>query len=246
MRHKVPQTIVLAGGLGSRLGDAGQQCPKIMQPVAGRPFLDFMLQPLIDRGIHRYLFCLGHLADPVVDHLRQRWPDLDVAIHIDTTPRGTAGALLTARELLDDVFLVVLGDTYLDMDYLAMTQELTPDLAGVMAVSGAVGDVPGNVEVEEKRVARYHKCTRPHSHPWVDTGVLLLRREALGHLVATDEPLDLGGLFEKLIEQGALGAYEVNNTFYDIGTPARLSRFNLLMHQTEMRRVLTRQTSQPK
>ncbi|MEE4596102.1 sugar phosphate nucleotidyltransferase [Streptomyces sp. DSM 41524] len=241
-----PQVVVLAGGLGSRLGEAGRHCPKIMQPVEGRPFLDLLLQPLISRGMRRYVFCLGHLADPVTDHLRRRWPELEISIHVDTAPRGTAGSLLAARHMLDEVFLVVLGDTYLDIDYAAMMDLLTPDVAAVMAVSDAQDDVPGNIEIEHGRVLLYDKGADAHDHAWVDTGALLLRREALGRLRVADESVDLGALFHALIEHTALAAHVVHAAFYDIGTPARLSRFSLLVRQRQLSGPSTRHLPRPK
>lgn len=224
MRGRDTQVVVLAGGRGTRLGAAGRRCPKVLQPVGGRLFVDIMLQPLLDQGFRRFCFCLGHLADQVVAHLRGHRGQLRVSWHVDAEPPGTGGTLLAARALLDEVFLVVLGDTYLDLDYGDLLDRLEPDALAVMAVTDAVAEVPGNVEFTGGRVTRYDKALGPRTR-WVDTGALVLRRAALDLLAGARHPVDLGHLFHRLIEQQALLAHPVDRPFYDIGTPDRLARF---------------------
>lgn len=214
----------MAGGLGTRLGDAGRWCPKVLQPVRGRPFLDIMLRPLLDQGFRRFCFCLGHLADQVVAHLHRHWGWLRLSFHIDAEPPGIGGSLLAARALLDETFLVVMGDTYLDIEYRGLLDQLAPDALGVMSVTDAVTEVPGNVEFRAGRVIQYDKALGPRTR-WVDTGALVLRRRALDLLASEPQPVDLGRLFERMIERDALLAYPVDRPFYDIGTPQRLDRF---------------------
>jgi NDP-sugar pyrophosphorylase family protein len=224
------QVVVLAGGYGTRLGRAGAACPKVMQPVAGRPFADILLSLLIAKGFRRFCFCLGHLAEQVVAHLERRWPRLALTYHVDDKPLGTSGSLIAARELLDERFLLVMGDTYLDIDYAALLAELSPPALGVMAVTDQVTDVPPNVQVSSGRVVRYDKATSVGAS-WVDTGALVLRRSALrlpGDLPAPADvpaPADLGVVLTGLIDRRALLAFPVHTPFYDIGTPDRLDRF---------------------
>lgn len=188
------------------------------------PFLDIMLQPLLAQGFEDFCFCLGHLADQVVAHLRCRWGWLRLSFHVDAEPLGTAGSLRAARRLLDQRFLLVLGDTYLDIDYRSLLGDLTPDALGVMAVSEAVTEVPGNVEIGGGRVTRYDKVAGTDA-TWVDTGAMALSKRALDLIDATSGAADLGELFGQLISRNALLAHPVGQPFYDIGTPERLRRF---------------------
>lgn len=224
MTSEGTQVVVLAGGLGTRLGEAGRRCPKVLQPVSGRPFLDVMLRPLLDQGFRRLCFCLGYLADQVVAHLHRHWDWLRLSFHVDADAPGTAGSLLAAHGLLDETFLVVMGDTYLDIEYQDLLDRLAPDALGVMSVTDAVTEVPGNVEFRAGRVIRYDKALGPRTR-WVDTGALVLRRRALDLLAGEPQPVDLGRLFERMIAREALLAYPVDRPFYDIGTPQRLDRF---------------------
>ena len=148
------QVVVLAGGLGTRLGEAGRQCPKVLQPVGGRPFLDILLGLLLGKGFRRFCFCLGHLADQVIVHIDRNWPWLAPSFHVDREPPGTGGSLYAARALLDDTFVVVMGDTYLDIEYQDVLDRLRSPALGVMAVTDAVTDVPANVEIAAGHVVR--------------------------------------------------------------------------------------------
>lgn len=214
----------MAGGYGTRLGQAGAACPKVLQPVAGRPFVDLLLSLLTAKGFRRFCFCLGHLAEQVVAHLEQRWPQLAPTYRVDDWPLGTGGSLIAASELLDETFLLVMGDTYLDIDYVGLLARLSPAALGVMAVTDQVTDVPPNVQINSGRVVRYDKATSTGAS-WVDTGALVLRRSAISLLRDVRAPADLCVMLTGLIDQQALLAFPVHTPFYDIGTPERLSRF---------------------
>jgi D-glycero-D-manno-heptose 1,7-bisphosphate phosphatase len=63
------QALILAGGLGTRLGDITKETPKPILPVAGTPFLKFLLWNLKRNGIHHVTLSTGYLADRVMDTL---------------------------------------------------------------------------------------------------------------------------------------------------------------------------------
>ncbi len=224
MTSDAKQVVVMAGGLGSRLGEAGRQCPKVLQPVHGRPFLDIMLQPLLAQGFRNFCFCLGYLADQVIAHLRRQWGWLRLSFHVDVEPQGTGGSLCAARCLLDQTFVLVLGDTYLDIDYGSLLGRLTPDALGVMAITDAVTEVPGNAKINDGRVTRYDKELGA-GRGWVDTGALALRKRALDLVADAPCPADLGQLFRRMIARNALLAHTVDQPFFDIGTSDRLKFF---------------------
>jgi NDP-sugar pyrophosphorylase family protein len=221
------QVVVMAGGLATRLGEAGRDHPKALQPVNGTPFLDIMMTPLLRAGFRRFCFCLGHMADQVVAHLERHRGALSIRYHVDKRPRGTGGSLLAARALLDDTFLLVLGDTYLDIGYAEPLAALPSDALGLIIVTDGVHEVPGNIELAGDLVTQYDKSLGPSTR-WVDTGALVLRRRALDLVSGLACPFDLGELFVRLIGARALRAWPTQRPFYDIGTPERLSVFTAL------------------
>ena len=63
------QAVILAGGLGTRLRPLTHDMPKVLVPIAGRPFLHYVLDMLSENGIQRIVICVGHLGDQVVDSI---------------------------------------------------------------------------------------------------------------------------------------------------------------------------------
>jgi NDP-sugar pyrophosphorylase family protein len=222
------QVVVLAGGLATRLGPLARSVPKALAPIGDQPFLDIMLEPVRACGFRRFHFCLGHLAEAVRRHLAAMGPGLDITMSVEQSPAGTAGALLASLDQLDDIFLLLLGDTYLDIDYGAVVDALPADALGLMVATRAPSAVPSNVTLSAGRVERYDKRGIPGG--LTDTGVAVLRRLALASLApdpgqAGHEQADLGRVFSALIAQRKLAGVGIGERFYDIGTPERASEF---------------------
>src|SRR4051794_32472077 len=100
---------VLAGGLGTRLRGAIGALPKVLAPVAGRPFLDILLDQIAHQGFGRVVLLLGYRADAVEAHLAAApRSDLRIETVVEPEPRGTAGALRLALSRLTSDPVVVM------------------------------------------------------------------------------------------------------------------------------------------
>lgn len=111
------EAIVLAGGFGTRLRAVVPDLPKPMAPVAGRPFLEILLQVLASKGFSRVILSLGFMADRVIAYFGEQFAGMELVYEIEDTPLGTGGATRRAltRCNTDHVF-VFNGDTYLDLE----------------------------------------------------------------------------------------------------------------------------------
>ncbi|GAA4308533.1 nucleotidyltransferase family protein [Compostibacter hankyongensis] len=109
--------IVLAGGLGTRLRGVVNDLPKCLAPVAGRPFLYYVLRQLRAQGIRKVILSLGHRHEQVTEWCRQHGQGLSLQYVIEPEPLGTGGAIRYALEYAgeNDVF-VLNGDTYFPVD----------------------------------------------------------------------------------------------------------------------------------
>lgn len=216
---------LLAGGRATRLGALAARTPKSLIEVAGRPFIDHQLELLRGLGVRRVALCLGHMGEQIERHVRGRDYGLDLHVSWDgERPLGTAGALRHARSLLGRLFFVLYGDSYLEMDYRPLLQALPPSpTLAVLAVLRNEGRWErSNVRFEDGRVLRYDKRGPTEDMRHVDHGVALLRGEALS-LVPPGGPADLGDLYARLAEQGALAGHEVLSRFYEIGSEQGLA-----------------------
>src|SRR3954471_21886553 len=133
---------VLAGGLGTRLRGSIGALPKVLAPVAGRPFLDILLDQIARQGFRRVVLLLGYRADAVEAHLAQaRRTDLAIETVIETAPLGTAGALRGALpRLASDPVVVMNGDTFVEFDAAAVLAALGASDAAAALVAVRVPD----------------------------------------------------------------------------------------------------------
>ena len=216
------QVVILAGGLGTRLGERTAHMPKSLVPIAGRPFLAWQVEALARCGFRKVVLCIGHFGDQVRDFLGDGAAfGVTVAYSLDG-PRllGTGGALRRASALLAPSFLVTYGDSYLPFDYAAPLRDLEAHDAasGTMSVfenDGAWGE--SNTDVVGEIVARYQKGDVGGAMKYIDYGALALRRSLL-----TERPADVAfGLDElqsELAASGKLRAYVASERFYEIGS----------------------------
>lgn len=222
------QAVILAGGLGTRLAPLTQRVPKAMVEVAGKPFLEHELGLLRDAGIEEYVLCVGHMGEAVRSYFGDgsRW-DVKIEYSFDGPKLlGAAGALKRAEPMLRDAFFVTYGDAYLRADYRALMERLLASGSlGVMAVyenRGRYGK--SDLVVEGGRVVRYDKKSQVEGMDWINFGVTALRRRALAFV---PEGTECGeeAFYGRLIEEGELLAFPVEERFYEIGTPASLREF---------------------
>ena len=112
----IHEAIILAGGLGTRLRAAVPDLPKCMAPVAGRPFLYYLIKYFEKQGINRFIFSLGYMHEAIQAFLQNEFQDHSGARYvceIEDEPLGTGGAVRTATyHAVDRDVLVVNGDTF--------------------------------------------------------------------------------------------------------------------------------------
>ena len=105
------QTVILAGGLGTRLGALTRKIPKPMAPVAGMPYLEHQLRLLERQSLRDVLLLTGYLGDQIESYFGNGGQlGLRIRYSRERRPLGTGGALREARRLLDQSFLLMYGD----------------------------------------------------------------------------------------------------------------------------------------
>jgi len=111
------EAIVLAGGLGTRLRGVIDSLPKCMAPVAGQPFLCYVLTYLADNGVSSVILSLGYKHEVVETWvLQHQWP-FKIQFTVEESPLGTGGAIKAALHCATESQVVVLnGDTFFNVD----------------------------------------------------------------------------------------------------------------------------------
>lgn len=113
----VKEAIILAGGLGTRIRDTIADLPKCMAPVAGRPFLFYVINYLRSQGIDKIVFSLGYKHRVIEDYLSERFATLDYETVIEDEPLGTGGAIqLACSKAVSENVVIANGDTLFKAD----------------------------------------------------------------------------------------------------------------------------------
>ncbi|MBA2745766.1 MAG: HAD-IIIA family hydrolase [Flavisolibacter sp.] len=106
------ECIILAGGLGTRLRDVVPGLPKCLAPVAGKPFLAYVINSLRMQGVQKFIFSLGFMSEAVLEYIDKDYPTLQYDYVIETTPLGTGGAIhLALSKATTENVVITNGDT---------------------------------------------------------------------------------------------------------------------------------------
>ena len=222
------QVVILAGGLGTRLGALTERQPKSMVPVRGRPFLEHQIALLRGHGVTDVVLCVGHLSGSIWDHFRDG-AGFGVRVrYSDEGDRrlGTAGALKWAEPLLAERFLVLFGDSYLTLDYRAVMETFAASgRLALMVVWRNDGYERSDVALDGDRVIAYGAEASGRTH--INYGLSALRRDALAGMTA-GHPCALQEFYAPLIARRELAAFEVHHRYYEIGSVRGLEEFERL------------------
>jgi NDP-sugar pyrophosphorylase family protein len=229
------QCVILAGGLGTRMGRWTVNLPKTLIPVRGVPFAHYQLAWLARNGVRDVVYSVAVKGNMVRDFVGDgsRW-DLAVRYVEDGKDLvGTAGALRRVLDagLLRDRFLVLYGDSFLPFDHRllegAFAKQARPSMMAVFRNQNHFDT--GNVRYSDGVVRLYRKV-KPgeQSDPdmdFIDYGISVLTPEVIAESVPSGMRADLADVYHRLSVEGRLAGFEVTQRFYEIGSPAGLADF---------------------
>lgn len=231
------QAIVLAGGLGTRLRGVVPDLPKPMAPVAGRPFLEWVLDRLVDAGFDAVVLAVGYRHEAIRTHFGKRYRGLALRYSVEEQPLGTGGAIRLAGALIEGESPFVLnGDTCLEVDYRAMAAAHDAAGASMTMAVHRVGDVAryGSLDVRDGRVVGFTE-KGPGGVGLINAGTYLL-----SHRLFDLMPDDRAFSFEQDLlvpELRALRplAFVAEGRFIDIGVPDDFARAQELFARHDAR-----------
>lgn len=225
----VTQAVCLVGGRGTRLGPLTEQTPKPLLPVGGRPFLDYIVHEARRFGLRRLVLLTGYKSRAIESHYhRKTFGDLSVEVIAEPEPAGTAGALVNARDKLDDAFFLLNGDSYFGFNWLSLAPALArPDWKMHAALAlGIEGARYGRVDLADGRITGF----RPEgaSNQPINAGIYLVRRSILEEIATSPCSMEREVLPRLAIEGRLLGT-AARGPFIDIGIPADFERAQTAM-----------------
>src|SRR5947207_5978692 len=220
---------ILAGGLATRLRPTTEKIPKALIIVAGQPFLAHQLRLLQSAGIRKVVLCVGYRGEMIEREFGNgRNFGVELSYSYDGPDLlGTGGALKKALPFLGEHFLVLYGDSYLPIDYAAPARALVASgKLGLMTVFRNEGRWDtSNVWFADGAIKNYDKKQQTPEMHYIDYGLGVFDAAAFAGFPA-DKAFDLADIYQHLIARGELAGYEVNQRFYEIGSPAGLAELD--------------------
>ena len=191
----VTEAVILCGGLGTRLRSVVSDRPKCMAEVAGRPFLEWVVEYLRAQGVIRIVFCTGYMAESIQDYFGGGLPwGVECAYSQEIETLGTGGALrLALPQIQSERVLVLNGDTYCQFDINRLEAE------------------------REKR----DSLVTMFFYRDISAGVYLMDREVIESIPA-GRPVSMEKeIFPNISDQSRVRVVFLEFPFLDIGTPDR-------------------------
>lgn len=218
------QMVILCGGLATRLGDIAKDIPKSMIDIDGKPFLEYQIENLKKSSIKDIVLCVGYLSEKIEDYfLNGSRFGVNIKYSNDGDKLlGPIGAVKKAEGLLEDLFFIMYGDTYLSVDFQNVYSFFTQyDKQGLMVVYKNNDKFDkSNISIDNNMVTGYGE----NDAIYIDYGTSLLRKESLD-LVPINQMCSTGEFFSNLIKKNELLAFETKERFYHIGNPNALEEF---------------------
>ena len=197
-----------------------------MVKVAGRPFLEILVDRLIDSGFERVILSVGHLANVISNHFGSAWRGIPVEYVVEDEPLGTGGAIRKAMErvTVSEAF-VLNGDTWLDVDYQAMNAQHQQSKACITMALSRVADMArfGGVELKDGRVVSFIEKGREGAG-WINGGVYILFRNFPWPAGLPDRFSFETDVLLPMLPSLDHSAYLSYGRFIDIGVPEDLDR----------------------
>lgn len=220
------EAVILAGGFGTRLRGVVDGVPKPLAPVAGRPFLAWMLDALAGQGLRRVVLATGYLGEQVEAVLGSTWRGMTLAYSREPKPLGTGGALaLALHEVLGDATFVLNGDTWLELDYAAFGSVVSNAAARLGVALAEMPDVSryGAARLDGTRVAGFDEKGGSGAG-FINAGVYWMRCDLLeGFQPDMPFSFERGVLMPTVLREPVVGFTDTYR-FVDIGVPEDLLR----------------------
>lgn len=222
---EVMQVVVLMGGLGTRLGIEG---PKTLADVHGTPFFQYQLDLMIQAGFKHFVFCVGHGAKAIEEYFGNGEElGIDITYSYDGDELlGTGGAIKKALPLLWRNFMVIYGDSFMDVNYFAIIQKFfnSPKRALMTIIENRNGKLGiNNVIYKNDKIVAYDKKHSQITMHYIDYGISIFCKDIFEFI--KKDKFDLSEIQNQLAKDDMLESYVVYNRFYEIGSPESLQQF---------------------
>ena len=221
--QQIKQAIVLAGGFGTRLRSVVQDVPKPMASVANRPFLEYIMNYLVENNFEKVVLAIGYLGEVVQNHFGDTYKGMTVEYAVEASPLGTGGGILNATATCsDEPILVLNGDTFFNVDFEKFRDFYFNKNAAIAFGLKPMTDFEryGTVELTNEKITQF-KEKQYQKSGLINGGVYILRKA-----IFIEKGFSVGQKFsfeadflEKFVADLVFYGFVSDTYFIDIGIP---------------------------
>lgn len=217
--------VIMAGGLGTRLGSLTKKRPKPMIEVGSKPILAYLVDKFAIHGFQEIYISVNYKSEIIKNYFKDG-SEFGVNInYLEEKERlGTGGSLSLLPERPREPFLVINGDIMTTLNFENFLQyHVNSKSEATMCVREHTVEIPfGVIETEANLIQGIYE--KPHHKYWVNAGIYLLNPEALDY-VPNQKYFDIPTLFQSMIDQNhEVHSYKVEDLWFDVGNIKDLER----------------------
>lgn len=224
------KALILAGGEGTRMKKLFPNTPKLLIPIRGKPFLDYLMEYLKENNVGGVVISTGYLGNQVEKYLISNKYHLPIAISREKKPLGTGGAISFSKHMFNDDFFLLFGDVYTEVDLKRMFEFHNSKKAVITAVVHRSVHPESSNLVEFDSVGKITKVIiKPHGRSGknlYNLAALYILSGDIGKYLPrkTDYDFEKDLLVKLVDENKKIYAYNTDETIMDFGTPERLTK----------------------
>jgi NDP-sugar pyrophosphorylase family protein len=230
--RKYMQALILAGGFGSRLMPVLNDRPKIMAPIADKPFLELLINNLVKQDIRKIVLALGYLSGQVSAYFKGKESGAEISFSEENIPLGTGGAVKNAQKMLEEDFFVINGDTFIDIDYKKIFIKhinSKADITIVLTRLHADSKGRGLITIDNmNRILSFRQLEKEENTKtanFTNCGIYIFNKRVLSKIKKGEKVSLEKSVIPRLIElKYKIMGFTVNRDFIDIGTPERYKK----------------------
>lgn len=225
--------IILSGGKATRLSPLSDNLPKSLIEIKGKPFLYWQIELLKSKGIKNIILSLGHMKEKIEKYvIENNCFDINIKLVDDgKSSKGTGGAVKKASGIANDVFFVINGDSYTDIDFELLRNKYYeskfPAMMTIFKNTNAYDK--SNISIRGDKVVYYKKENKDNNILYIDYGVSIFSKDIFKNY--KKDRFDLEEVYQDLIEKNALTYFEVYDRFYEIGSFDGIKDFENYLNQ---------------
>mgnify|MGYP001344211558 CR=1 FL=1 len=225
------EVLILAGGRGERLKSIVSDRPKPLADVNGRPFLEYLMDYLINYGASHFILLTGYQSQKIRDHFGQSYKSIKISYSEETTPLGTGGAVTEGLKFLQNhkPFLVVNGDTYFNVDILRLEKLYNRSNSDISIALFRADEENryGSVELTTNSRINYVGSSKAQINQPAIGGIFLVSNSILEYFHSNARSFSMEKIFLPTIIRngGIITGMLFDESFADIGTPADYNQF---------------------